>query len=145
MSRRHNATGRNKNPEGAHWRLPYYLIGHAAWRGLSGNAIKVYAELRRRFVVRGDGKTNNNGQISLSLDEGARLLHMSKSTVRRALQELEADGFIVKTRQGQWYGRLATQWRLTDERFDGEPPTRDWQNIAKRKTEVGAHTAHITA
>jgi DNA-binding MarR family transcriptional regulator len=133
MPNRQNQRGRSKNPDGQYWPLTYYLLKHEAWRGLSGKAIKVLCELRRRYTVKGDGKSNNNGRITLSLDEGARLLHMGKTTVQRALKELEAAGFIIKTRQGQWYGRMATEWRLTEEPYKGEPPTRDWQNIAKAK------------
>jgi hypothetical protein len=41
--------------------------------------MKVFIELLSRF------NGANNGKLSLSLDDGARLLAMSKSTVARAL------------------------------------------------------------
>jgi hypothetical protein len=53
------------------------------FRSLSGAALKVWIELRCRY----DGK--NNGRLSLSWDEAARLLGLSKSTVGRAFDELQ--------------------------------------------------------
>ena len=95
---------------------------HLAWRSLSGSAIKVWLELRTRF------HGGNNGVLFLSLDEAARLLGLGKSTMRRAFIELEAKGFIVKTKKGSWYGRQATEWRVTDKLCEGKTATRDWQN-----------------
>lgn len=125
MARRTKRNGRNKG-EGQYFGLPYVMARHEAFRTLSGAAVKVFIELRCRFTVRGDG-SNNNGELTLSLDEGARLLGLGKGTVQRALKELEAAGFIEKVVQGHWYGRKASQYRVTDQRFRGWPPTRDWQ------------------
>lgn len=119
-SRRANATGRNAVEP--YIPLPYVTLHHPAWRDLSGAAIKVFLELRSRY----DGQ--NNGQLFVSGDEAARLLGMSKSTVMRAFADLEAHGFIRKVRQGQWYGRLATTWRVTDKPHQGNLATRDWQH-----------------
>ena len=79
-----------------------------AWRSLSGPAVKVWIELRSRY------NGNNNGDLSLSWDEGARLLGLGKATVGRAFQDLEARGFIVMTKRGQWYGRMATTWAVRE-------------------------------
>jgi DNA-binding transcriptional MocR family regulator len=103
-----------------------------AWRSLSGAGVKIYLELRCRFTIRGDGRANNNGELSLSLDEAARLLGLSKSTVARALAELEAAGFIAMTKAGHWYGRKATQYRITDEPWNGQPPTREWKERERK-------------
>ena len=120
--RRHDPTGRGDS-KGQYIGLGYPTIRSPAWRSLSGAAIKVWCELRSRY------HGGNNGRLSLSLDEGARLLHLSKSTVRRALGELESRGFIVLTRKGRWYGRKASEWRVTDRRCDtdGTFPTYDWK------------------
>lgn len=128
MARRHNNTGRSR-VEGQYVPLPYSLLRHPAWRSLSPAAIKVWLELRSRF------NGNNNGKLTLSVDQGAKLLGMSKTTVTRALKELETKGFIVKTRPGAWYGRRATEWRVTDQRYDGYPPTRDWQKLVPVNSE----------
>lgn len=102
--------------------LGYSTIRSPAWRSLSGAAVKVWLELRARY----DG--GNNGTLSLSLDEAAWLLRIGKSTARRALDELAAKGFIVMTRKGAWYGRKATEWRVTDRGCNGYLATRDWQH-----------------
>lgn len=127
MSRRRNGHGRSKNQGGQYFALPYSVARSLAWRSLSGAAVKVFLELRCRFTIRGDGIANNNGELALSLDEGARLLGLGKTTVSRALEELERAGFIAKVKAGHWYGRKATEYRVTDQSWRGEPPTRDWQ------------------
>ena len=124
MPNRQNKKGRSKSG-GQFMNLPYFQVQHPAWRALSGNTTKVFIELRSRFNGR------NNGKLRVSLDEGARLLGISKSTVQRALKELEDKGFIVKTKQGQWYGRMATEWRITDQSCNGHLATKDWQKWVK--------------
>lgn len=118
--------------------LPYSMTQHPVWRSLSGNAIKVFIEMRGRF------NGSNNGKIRLSLEDGARTLGMGKETIRRATQELVAKGFIVQTKAGHFYGRKATEWRLTDCECDGQPATRDWQrataDCAGSKTKHGSET-----
>ena len=132
--RRHKRNGRSKG-QGQFVPLAYSMLRHDSWRTLSGRAIKVWLEIRSRYTVRGDG-SNNNGTLTLSLDEAARILKMGKATVLRAFEELEAAGFLVKVKPGQWYGRKATEWRVTDMPFGGEPPSRDWQfkNDEKQKS-----------
>jgi len=100
--------------------LAYDMVTSPAWRSLSPARVGIYLEL----AVQYDG--DNNGDLSLSLGEGARLPHLSKSTVKRALDELEAKGFICKT--GVGHGRRAATYRLTEEPYNGEPATRDWQS-----------------
>jgi hypothetical protein len=92
-----------------------------AFRLLSGPALKVFIEIRTRF------NGCNNGKLSLSLDEAARLLGIGKGTAQRAFAELDKKGFLKMTRRGQWYGRLATTWRTTDKGCNGELPTNDWK------------------
>ena len=79
--------------------------------------MKVYFELRTRYM----GK--NNGRLSLSLDEAKRLLKIGKTTASCALSELEEKGFIVMTKRGQWYGRQATEYAVTDKPVNGIPAT----------------------
>ncbi len=121
--------------------MPYTMVHHRAWRSLSGPAVKVWVELRSRFNGR------NNGDLSLSLDEAARLLGIGKTTALRAFADLEAKGFIKMTRRGQWYGRMATTWAVTDRPFQGYSPTRDWQkwipDANPKKQVLGSETEHI--
>lgn len=126
MAKRHNNKGRSTGG-GQFAPIPYSMAKHDAFRGLSGPALKVFFELRCRYMVR-DGDGNNNGEITLSLDEGARLLKLGKATVKRALDELIVAGFVKRTKQGQWYGRKASCYAVTDCPLKKNPPTRDWQN-----------------
>lgn len=116
-----DAKGRSKSG-GQFVPIPYPMARSAAWRSLSGSAVKVYVELRSRF------NGNNNGDLSLSLDDGARLLGIGKATVQRAFTELEAKGFLKMVERGQWYGRRATRWAVTDRHLNGHPPTNTWRN-----------------
>ncbi len=118
--------GRSAEPP--YWKAGYDMLRSSAWRSLSGNAVKVYVELRSRY------NGGNNGKLTLSLDEGARLLGIGKASVQRAFVELEAKGFVVRTRRGQWYGRLASEWRVTEKGQDGHPPTDDWRRWRPRKS-----------
>jgi biotin operon repressor len=132
--RKANATGRNDQPD-QYVNIGYLFLRSEAWRSLSGPAAKLWLEIRSRF------NGGNNGKIALSLDEAARLLHLGKATVQRAFQELEAKGFIVMIRKGQWYGRLATLWRITDKPCAGNPATNDWKQWRPtQKIEIGSNT-----
>ena len=102
-------------------KLTYPLLESEAWRWLKPNSQAVYIELRRRF------NGSNNGKISFSLDEGARILRASKTTIQKALVELEEHGFIKLVKKGRFQGRRASEYALTDEQLDGYPPTREWR------------------
>ena len=102
-------------------KLTYPLLESEAWRWLRPISQSVYIELRRRF------NGSNNGRISLSLAEGARILRASKSSIQKALVELEQHGFIKLIKKGFFTGRMASEFALTDEQLDGYPPTREWR------------------
>lgn len=136
--------GRSKRQkeEGQYVNLPYFQLRSEAWRSLSGAAVKVWLELHTRF------KGTNNGRLFLSLNEAAESLGMGKATVQRAYVELEAKGFIVKTRAGNWYQRQAHEWRLTTKptqkaKGKREPPTHDWKawKPPPKKQKRGSKTA----
>lgn len=101
-----------------------------AWRSLTGSAVKVFVELRSRY------NGLNNGDLSLSFAEAADLLALGKSTIARAFGELESKGFIQKTSEGQWYGRKAATWTVTDRpQKKGEPASNCWQSWRYPKTD----------
>lgn len=110
-----------RNSEHQYWNLPYSMMQSAAYRLLSGAALKVLHELRSRF------NGYNNGKIFLSYEDAASQLALSKSTVKRAFDELQAVGLIVLTRQGRWHGRKASEWRVTFESTEGQPATHEWK------------------
>lgn len=104
--RRHDNKGRSYG-SGQYIPIPHVMAKSAAWRSLSGGAAKLYIELHSRF------NGFNNGDLSVSYSEAAKLLSLGKSTVKRAFDELTEKGFVVRTSEGHWYGRKAATWRLT--------------------------------
>src|SRR5215469_6637573 len=114
-------TRRGKS-EDQYFGLFYAMARSLAFRSLSGAALKVFLEVRTRF------NGGNNGDLSLSLDEAARLLGIGKGTAQRAFAELTEKGFIAMTKKGQWYGRRATTWRVTDKGWNGDLPTYAWKH-----------------
>ena len=102
--------------------LTYSMSRSPAWHSLSGAAVKVFIELRCHYTG------SNNGELFLSYGDAAKRLHLSKTTVKRAFDELQEKGFIRKTRQGARHCRLASTWAVTDApRKPGEPRTNDWR------------------
>ena len=131
--------GRSKSKE-QYIGLPHNMVQAPAFRALGGAALKVYIELHSRFWG------GNNGKLSLSLEDGSKLLGLGENTIRRALAELEEKGFIVLTRRGQFVGRRASEYRLTAKPYDGHLATRDWQRWSPGKpvnSEHGSEVAHI--
>ena len=108
-------------------KLTYPLIESEAWRWLRPISKAVYIELKRRY------NGLNNGKISLSLSEAAYILKASKSSISKALKQLEAHGFIKLTKKGYFAGRMASEHALTDEQLDGYPPTREWKQWQPNK------------
>ena len=129
-TRKTNKTGRSQAER--YMTFGYDIVQSAAWRRLGGPALKCLIELRSRYNGR------NNGLLSLGLTEAAREQGMSKSTAHAALKELEAKGFLRMTRLGQWYGRKATEWRLTFLPMNGELATNDWKHWRPKRQTPGA-------
>jgi DNA-binding transcriptional ArsR family regulator len=123
--RRHEKNGRSQ--ENQYWNLPYSMARSDSFRRLGGPALKILVELRCRFCG------YNNGKITLSMDEAARLLGLSKGTVSRALVELQDKGFIQLKRRGRWYGRRASEWSLSMCSLNGLPATNEWRNWRAQK------------
>ncbi len=119
-----NAKGRRKG-EGQFWKLRYDLIKSDAFRSLQGNSVKVLIELRGRF------NGANNGKLYLSYQEAADLLGMSKSSVKRAFEELLEKGLVRREKDGHWYGRQAAEYSTTFDARDGHLKTDDWRNWKK--------------
>lgn len=123
--RKHDKTGRSEDNQ--FWKLHYAMARSDALRCLSGPALKVLVELRCRY------NGSNNGRITLSFEEASRFLGVSKSSIKRAFDELVAIGFIRLKKQGRWYGRMASEWLLTMLPDDGHQATNEWQTWAAPK------------
>ncbi len=106
--------------------LPHVMVISLAFRSLRGGSIKVFIELCDLY----NGK--NNGEIHLGSGAAAKRLHMSKSTVYHAFEELSEKGFIECTEKGNWLEQKASTWRLThrpDNRSNGSPlATNEWRH-----------------
>ncbi|UWQ94850.1 helix-turn-helix domain-containing protein [Rhodobacteraceae bacterium M385] len=116
-----------KDGEGQYVPLSYAQLKCAAWRNLSGAAVKLWLELHTRY------NGGNNGALTLSYAEAGEALGMGKATVQRAYAELVAKGFLSLEREGNWYHRRAHEWRLTTkpvQRTKGKQlATNDWRNF----------------
>ena len=110
------------------------LLTSEAWRSLSGNTMKYYLELRRRF------NGSNNGHLYLGLDEAKNLLHMGKTTAHNAQKELLDKGLIRMTRRGGFHQHLAATWALTDEPTGTHPATYDFKKWTTQKKFCGPET-----
>ena len=121
FSRKAKRNGQYEGVEEQYKKLTHKMLRSDAWRALSGTAIKVYLEICRRYNGR------NNGQIHMSQAEAARLLHLGKSSVKRALDKLVELGFIRYAHKGSFYGRMAATFILTDKSYRGHKPTDDWR------------------
>ena len=114
-----NQKGRNKHEQFVP--LPYRMLDGDAWTSLQPASVKVYVELRRGFNGR------NNGKILLPYAKTQKKLKLGSATIKRALTELEEKGFIEMVTPGHWYGRKATEWRVTDQPCKGHLATHEWR------------------
>ena len=131
--KRVNATGRNE-PSDQFAKLTYHMLASDAWRSLRGPSVKVFLELRTKY------NGYNNGKLSLSYQIAAVRLGLSKTTVKRAFDELQEKGFVKLRASGQWYGRRAAEWIVTDCSYNGHPPTRDWRGWRSTKKQKSVST-----
>lgn len=126
-----------RSKEGQYAPMPYAILKSAAWRSLSGAAVKVFLELHTRY------NGGNNGNVRLSMNEATEALGLGKATVQRAFAELQEKGFVVLQTAGNWYHRRAHEWRLTTKTVTGprgnQAATNDWREW-KPKTECGSDT-----
>jgi len=138
MSRRQGSRdrGRNKGPQRA--TILYEFWESPAWRSLSPAAVKVWCELRTRY------KRFNNDRLQLPLSYASKGLGLGRSTVARALAELEEKGFIEKLKQGEFFGHQAALYRLTSEPVVDQNDrliqgaTNDWKSWRPNQTKNSA-------
>lgn len=93
----------------------------AAWRSLSGNAVKLLLHVSKRF------NGINNGQIVYACRD-AREIGLSRGTAARALSELIETGFLKITRDSAFRmkSKEAREWALTFEDIGTEKATKDF-------------------
>ncbi|WP_192931301.1 helix-turn-helix domain-containing protein [Gemmobacter serpentinus] len=97
-----------------------------AWLSLTTKAKALYPLL----VGRSGKHREKNGAFFLSVREAAEYLNLDKNTAGKAMQELQAKGFLIAEKVGvlgvEGVGR-ATVWRLTEfASGKGKPATREF-------------------
>jgi hypothetical protein len=114
--RKNAQNGRSKTEQYIY--VPYGFLKSKAWHSLSGGAVKIFWELRIKY------NGFNNGRLSLSCQNAADTLKLSKSTVSRAFRELEDKGFIIKTTQGVFCKGLASEYHIS---LVDDTPVKNWR------------------
>ena len=129
---RQNQTGRSAGPT-RFLKLDHWLLRTAAWRSLTAASRALYVEMGQRY------NGSNNGEISMSVREAARLIHVAKDTAAKSFNELEAKGFIRRNVCGSfdWKLRHATTWILTEYEFNDRPASKDFASWSPEKSETG--------
>ena len=131
-SGRPNKKGRNERGP-RFTKLEHWLLKTDAWRSLPPASRALYIELAQRY------NGSNNGEISLSVREAARLIHVAKDTATKSFHELEAKGFIRRNVCGSfnWKEGRATTWILTEHDLDGQTATKDFVRPQSEKLKPG--------
>lgn len=144
--RRHDAKGRSEG-DARFVQLPYWLLEAPATLALSGAAFKTLIYIAKRY------NGSNNGKIGFGVRSGSlkRITgkewkntpfavsrgRVNTGKIKRALDELQAAGFIVCTQEGRFdQKRLVREWRLTwlaSGTANQHPPTMDYavRNVAQ--------------
>lgn len=79
--------------------LPLDMLAHPGFAALTPAAVKLLLSIARKF----NGK--NNGELDAPYGELiSRWRFGSRHTIRRALHEVTAAGFLIRTRQGRRFG-----------------------------------------
>lgn len=101
---------RLRDPNGQHARIYHGMLKGPAWIALSSSAIRLYVDMRLKLT------SYNNGNIEAVFSELRHRGWKSKTTMHKTLRELEALGFIVRTRQGgiASMSRICSLYRFTD-------------------------------
>lgn len=116
---------RDKNGNGPSFlKMDTWMFDRTAYRALGLGARALLWELIRKF------NGYNNGYLHLSQRLAAQRLGCNRNTVGRYYKQLEAAGFIKKTR-GHYLGPVGTgqaaHWALTHLPVDGKPATMDFK------------------
>ncbi len=130
--RRHDNKGRSLGVA-RFVKLEHWMLKTAAWQSLPSAPRALYLELAQRY------NGYNNGEISMSVREAARLLHIANDTATKAFRELEAKGFIRRNVCGSfnWKIRHATTWILTEHAFADQLATKEFASWRPENLENG--------
>lgn len=113
--------------------LENYMLNSAAYRSLTLGGRALLTDLHMLF------KGENNGELFLSHREAADRLPCDPKSAGKYFKELEDRGFIKTNVKGCFSNKtkLASSYVLTNKRYNGRPPTKDfmkWKPLADEKT-----------
>lgn len=133
--RRHDNKGRSVGVA-RFVKLEHWMLKTPAWQSLPPAPRALYLELAQRY------NGSNNGEISMSVRESARLLHVAKDTATKAFRELEYKGFIKCNQCGSfnWKAGKATTWILTEHALPGEFATKEFASWRPENLESGPNS-----
>ena len=114
------STGKSNN-RGGYIRRREEMLASPAYRDLKPPARCLLEEFQRKY-------RNNRCDLSISTNDAKELLNVSEPTACKAFHELSKHGFIVLTSGHLWQERLAREWRLTFEKYNGRQPTDEWRS-----------------
>lgn len=115
MAKKHDKFGRS--PTNRFIQVFEWVLKTEAWKALDVYERALYIEMKMRF------NGSNNGDISMSHREAARILNCSNKPIAAAFAGLQDKGFIRAVQKGSfdWKSRAdgttagrATRWRLTE-------------------------------
>lgn len=98
------------------------FIGSPAYRDLTTRARCLLEEFQRIY------KPGRNGELSISVENAAKLLNCCANSARNAFRELEEKGFLALCCEASYSAGRATEYRLTIEPHNGRAPTDDWMD-----------------
>ncbi|MDR3126062.1 MAG: hypothetical protein LBT92_00325 [Rickettsiales bacterium] len=107
-------------------KLPYNIAESPAYRTLSPSARSIMTAIQYRY------NGYNNGQIGFACSSGEKW-GICPNTTQKALTELYEHGFIIPFKKGMRLGRKASEWALTFERLNNQPPTNDWKRFDEKQ------------
>lgn len=116
---RANATGRNETVRFV--ALHHYMLKCPAWETMPGTSLKILIEVWKRH------NGVNNGEIVYGTREAAQV-GIGKSQAAVALKDLQDRGFLKVARNSTFTLKTkeARTWILTTERYQDQPPTREF-------------------
>lgn len=94
--------------------IPHTVMDSEDFRTISGSALKVLMGLLRQY------QGGNNGDLSASFSQAKQWGMNSRTTLSKALEELQARNLIIKTREGRFQkpGSRCALYALTWQAID---------------------------
>ena len=101
------------------------MLRHLTFMALSSDAVRVLIQMHLGF------HGMNNGHIAFSTRQAMQCLQSGSERAKRALDQLQAAGFIVCRTQSSFTMRTkkAREWEITFQPMLNSPPSHLWKKI----------------